>query len=225
MKEKSYVKGYRYNFRIVMDINTSLLQKFWWTSSQIIAVTKYFDANITEQYIEKFQSYRECVVWFWENRITQIIEKKLPRNDVHFIWNIQSKDIKNIIAYCWYIHSVWNKKHLLKIIEHSKIQKKKVKIFLQVQLDQEKNIWFCETEIAAVLSENLENEYIEIIGISGMWRAEFTRTQKIDEFQYLRDIRTRCMPEWKISAGTSRDYDIASEMNIEIIRIWKKLFL
>ena len=208
-----------------MNINTLLIKEFQWTSSQIIAVTKYFDADLTKQYIQKFQSYRESVVWFWENRIAQIIEKKLPRDDVHFIWNIQSKDIKKIIEYCSYIHSVWNKKHLLKIVEHTKNQKKKVKIFLQVQLDQEKDIWFCESEIAEVLSEKLENEYTEIIGISGMWMAEFTRAQKVDEFQYLRDIRTRCMPEWKISAGTSRDYDIASEMNIEIIRIWKKLFL
>lgn len=225
MKEKSYVKGCRYYFRIIMDINKLLIEEFQWTSSQILAVTKYFDADKTQQYIQKFQSYRECIVWFWENRISQIIEKKLPRDDVHFIWNLQSKDIKNIIEYCWHIHSVWNKKHLLKIAKQTNTQKKKVKIFLQVQLDQEKNIWFCESEIAEILAAKLKNEYIEIIGISGMWRAEFTKAQKIDEFQYLRDIRTRCMPEWKISAGTSRDYDIASEMNIEIIRIWKKLFL
>jgi len=222
VKEKSDVESSRYNFRITMNINASLINEFAWKKTQILVVTKYFDVDTTNTYIKEFQKFRQYIIWFWENRIAQIIEKKLPREDLHFIWNIQSKEIKKIVEYCSYIHSVWNKKHYE--YKSNTLQKKKVKIFLQVQLDLDKNIWFQENDIKNLLFEKIEDEYIEIIGISGMWIAEFSREEKIQEFQYLRDIRDKNIPKWKISAGTSRDYKIALEMNIDIIRIWKKLF-
>ena len=224
-KEESNAQSCRYYLRIMMNINKKLVEEFIWKKSQILAVTKYFESDITDSYIEKFQKYRNTIFWFWENRIAQIIEKNIPRNDVHFIWNIQSKEIKKIVEHCSYIHSIWNIKHFLKIFEQASLQKKNTKIFLQVRLDSEKNIWFSEEEIAYLLSKKSENTFLEIIGISGMWAGEFTETEKIAEFQYLIDMRDSYMPDGKISAGTSRDYNIALNMNIDIVRIWKKLFL
>ena len=140
MKEKPYAKGSRYNLRIIMHINHALIKEFVSKKSKILAVTKYFDWDETHEYIKKLYDYKDFIIWFWENRITQIIEKKLLREDVHFIGNIQSREIKNLVSYCWYIHSVWSKKHFLKIVEQAELQERKVKIFLQIQLDDKKII-------------------------------------------------------------------------------------
>ena len=56
-----------------------------------------------------------------------------------------------------------------------------------------------------------------------MWAWTFTKPEKQQEFDLLKKLRDKYLP-WKlISAWTSRDYKIALENNIEVIRIGSKI--
>jgi uncharacterized pyridoxal phosphate-containing UPF0001 family protein len=70
-----------------------------------------------------------------------------------------------------------------------------------------------------------ESENIWIIGFSWIWKAEFTKQEKIAEFQLLKNLRDKYIPNGLVSAWTSRDYEIAIDEWIDIIRVWKALVL
>ncbi len=111
------------------------------------------------------------------------------------------------------------------LIAESQKQKKIIEVFLQLQLDPKKQIGFAEYELINLLqSWSSEWKYCRCIGISWMWSWEYTKQQKVWEFQKLLAMRDTYFPAWNISAGTSKDYQIALEQGIDIIRIWTALY-
>jgi uncharacterized pyridoxal phosphate-containing UPF0001 family protein len=60
---------------------------------------------------------------------------------------------------------------------------------------------------------------LKIIWISGMWSADVHQQQKRDECKKLISLRDTYIPDWLISAGTSRDYEIALEEWIDVVRV------
>lgn len=81
--------------------------------------------------------------------------------------------------------------------------------FIQIKLDTEKNIGISESELPDFLQACKNFKYLEIIGISGMGSGSFEVQEKIAEFQKLITLRDTYIPHGLISAGTSRDYEIA----------------
>lgn len=66
---------------------------------------------------------------------------------------------------------------------------------------------------------------ISLIWFSAIWKWEFSRKEKIQEFELLKNLRDKYIPNWLVSAWTSRDYEIALEQEIDIIRVWKSLVI
>jgi len=56
-----------------------------------------------------------------------------------------------------------------------------------------------------------------------MGSGEVQESKKRKEFQQLLSLRETYIPEGLISAGTSRDYEIALDMGIDIVRIGQKI--
>lgn len=52
-----------------------------------------------------------------------------------------------------------------------------------------------------------------------MGSGEFTTEEKINEFEMMKKLREQHLPHGLISAGTSRDYAIALECGIDIVRV------
>lgn len=223
-EEKLAIENSWYCFRFMVKINTQIFQEFQWTWSKILVVTKYFDPQHTIECIKQCEEFHGLILGFWENRIKQIQEKEIDREKIHFIGNIQSKDISNIVESCSCIHSVASEKHLQKIIDSAAIQNLYVWVYLQLCLDPLKNIWFSSDEIKDILTRHNENKYVTFLWISGMWKWEFSYDEKKQEFEKLIALKNDSFPNGKISAGTSRDYKIALQYKIDIIRMWKKLF-
>ena len=205
-------------------INISLFEEFKRSKSKILAVTKYWDTFETNKIIQEIKkTYPEILFWIWENRIEKIIEKWISRENMNFIWQIQSKKIEKIISFCSTIHSLDNIKYALLIDKLSKEKNIKTKVFLQVKLDKSKDSWIEINDFSNILKEIQKLESIEILWISGMWAWEFTTKEKESEFELLINLRDKYLP-WKlISAWTSRDYEIALKYWIEVIRIWNKI--
>ncbi len=205
-------------------INKSLFEEIRNSKSKVLVVTKYWDSKITDKIVKKLtHKYGDIIYWFWENRIEDLILKNINRENMHFIWNIQSKKIEKIVTFCWTIHSLEKLKHAKLIDEHSKKFQVKTKVFLQINLDPTKPSGLTEIELSTLIKdmENLEN--VEILWISWIWAWIFTQKEKQEEFDFLKRLRDTYLP-WKlISAWTSRDYKFALKNEIEVLRIGRKI--
>jgi PLP dependent protein len=201
-----------------MKINENILEKIrnWW--AKLVFVTKYFDGDFTKEVIENFKD-DEVFFWIGENRIEAIKEKNIP-----FIGNIQSRKIHDIVKYCDYIHSFSEKKYFPLFDKFAEEENKKMKIFLQIHLDNIKKNGILKSEVDYYIAEAKKYKNIEIIGISGIGKYEFSREEKLEEIALLKNIQEN-YPQLKISFWTSADWEIALEYRIEVLRIGKSLFL
>jgi len=207
-----------------MKLNKKIISQFKNSDSKLLAVTKYWDLDEIKEFFSQFEEEDyEVLIGMWENRVNSLKEKKLDREQTHFIWNIQTKEIKHIVSFCETIHSVDNVKQIKKINEICEKQGTWVKIFIQIKLDENKEWWIEISEIPKFMELIDESENIGLVWFSGIWISEFTKQEKINEFQILKDLRDKYIPNGVVSAGTSRDYEIALEEKIDIIRIWKSL--
>jgi len=189
------------------------------TNKQILVVTKYWEREKTLKILQECEKkFPEIFFWVWENRIEHLREKNLPREKTHFIGNIQSQKIPDIVKYCSVIHSLWSLKHARKIEN----QWFSVLACIQIRLDDNKNIGIRESALWEFLEACKDFKHLKIIWVSGMWTWDFSEDIKREEFQKLIFLRDTYLPTWMISAGTSRDYTIALQEWIDIVRIWDK---
>lgn len=209
-----------------MHLNEKVLDQIKWSDSKILAVTKYHTADQTHEIIDElWEKYPDILEWFGENRVEQLKEKDIPREYCHFIWNIQTKQIKTITEYCSVIHSVDNIKHIKKLEEICAKQWNWIEIYLQVNLDSSKPGWVSTGEIPALLEFIWDLENVSLIWFSWIGKLDCSIEEKKEEFQILLDLRNKYLQNGFVSAGTSSDYEIALEMWVDIVRVWKALIV
>ncbi len=209
-----------------MKLNKKLLSEFMASESKLLAVTKYWNTQETIELLEQFSDEeKNILIWLWENRISSLKEKNLEREWTHFIWNIQTKEIKHILAYCSTIHSLDNLKQVRKIDEICSKQSNWIKVFIQMHIDEHKNWGIHQSKIPEFIAAIDETENISLVGFSAIWKSECNDEERREEFRFLKKIRNQYLPNGLISAGTSRDYKIAIEEGIEIIRVGKSLVI
>lgn len=208
-----------------MKINTQILEKIKESDSRILVVTKYLNKEDTLETINFMEeNYIEILEWFWENRIEGLYEKELDREITHFIWNIQTKQIKDIVKLASIIHSVDDVKQILKMEEICSKADLWVQIFLQINVDETKPGWIKQEKVPEFLKLIWEMENVSLIWFSAIWKSEFTREEKEAEFDLLISLRNKYLQNWFVSAGTSLDYEIALEKWIDIVRIGSALY-
>jgi len=208
-----------------MKLNKELLEEFRLSDSKILAVTKYLEKDDTLDVVSKLEEeYLDILEWIWENRIDALKEKDLDREKVHFIWNIQSKQIKDIIKYSSVVHSIDDIKHLRKFEDICSKQWNWIQVFLQINVDETKPGWINEKEIPKFLEIIWEMENVSLIWFSAIWKSKFTKEEKEAEFDLLIELRNKYLQNWFVSAWTSRDYEIALEKWVDIVRVGTKLY-
>lgn len=208
-----------------MKINTQILEKIRSSDSKILVVTKYLNKEDTLETINFMEeNYIEILEWFWENRIEGLYEKQLDREITHFIWNIQTKQIKDIVKMASIIHSVDDVKQILRMEEICSKADLWVQIFLQINVDSTKPGGIKPEKIPEFLKLIWEMENVSLIWFSAIWKSEFTREEKEAEFDLLISLRNKYLQNWFVSAGTSLDYEIALEKWIDIVRIGSALY-
>ena len=209
-----------------MKLNKILLDQFKNTDSKILAVTKYFDKDTTANILNELENeYADIFVWVWENRLQVLREKNIDREKAHFIWNLQTKELKHVIDFASTIHSLDSLKKAKKLNELCELKNTWVKVFIQINLDESKPWGIKPIEFGNFLIALDDFENLWVMWISWMWKNEFTLEEKEKEFDLLLELRNKYIQKWLISAGTSVDYEIAIKKRIDIIRVWNKLFL
>ena len=191
------------------------------SSITLIAVSK-------KQSIEKIDNLIKCnQLEFGENHLQEIIDK-WPLNSenrkkvkLHFVGTIQSNKIDLIIEECDAIHSVDREKILKKIAHKLHQSKKKVELFVQVNVGE-------ESQKAGVLPRNID-EFIKLcsedygLSISGlMCMPPFNRNPE-EFFVQTRKIADRHNLS-NLSMGMSNDYETAIKCGSTHIRLGTALF-
>jgi len=208
-----------------MQLNTKLLEEFKKWDSKILAVTKYLELADTLDVVNTLENeYIEILEWIWENRIEVIKEKNIEREKVHFIWNIQSKQIKDIIKHCSTVHSVDDIKHLKKFEDIAWKQWNWIQVFLQINVDENKPGGINKEKIPEFLELIWEMENVSLVWFSAIWKSDCSIEEKEAEFDLLISLRNKYLQNWFVSAWTSRDYKIALDKWVDIIRVGTKLY-
>jgi len=219
-----YNKNIKHKHYKDMKLNKRLLADFTNSESKLLAVTKYWNIEETNNIISQFtQEQSEILIWLWENRVSSLKEKNLEREATHFIWNIQTKEIKFITEYCSTIHSLDNIKQVRKIDNICEKQGNWIKVFIQVNVDSEKQWGIKEKDIEQFIAAIDETTNVSLIGFSIIWKADCSEQERREEFQFIKNIRNKYLQKWIVSAGTSRDYKIAIEEGIDVVRVGKSL--
>ena len=207
-----------------MNLNHKVFEEIKRAGSKILVVTKYWDKESTQDILNQCETkYSDIFYGIGENRIEHIKEKNINPKKVHFIGNIQSNKIPDIIKYCSTIHSLEKLKHAQIINEKLEALNQKIDVFLQVQLDTSKPLGISPNDFEYFTKEIKKLKNINIRGLSGMGKGECSETEKIAEFKLLFRLRDTYLPKKSISAGTSRDYQIGLKQGNLICRIGQNI--
>ena len=118
-------------------VNEIIDRKQLKTKPQIIVVTKTFPLSTITPLIKSGHMH------FGENKIQEAENKWLSAKDqysnlkLHMIGKLQSNKAKKAVKIFDYIHSLDNAKLASKIFQYEKELNKKIKLFIQVNLDEE----------------------------------------------------------------------------------------
>tara|TARA_B100000886_G_scaffold3830_1_gene2375 strand:- start:966 stop:1601 length:636 start_codon:yes stop_codon:yes gene_type:complete len=166
---------------------------------------------------------------FGENFLQELKEKKdLLPDDIrwHFLGNIQSNKIKDIVMCSDLIHSIGRNKILDKILKLE--SNKNIKILLQLKLGEEKTkSGFNEQEIYQIVSRNKSTNII-IKGLMVIAEGGIKKEKLKLQFSQAKNVfeKMKSMNEDVdyLSMGMSNDYELALSCGSNMIRIGTSIF-
>ena len=190
---------------------------------KLIAVSKGQDVEKIKLLYDK--GHRD----FGENFLQELKEKKgiLP-DDInwHFLGNIQSNKIKDIVACSNLIHSIGRMKILDKILNFE--PKNNIEILLQLKLGKEDTkAGFSETEIYEIMEsrrfKNIVLKGLMVIG-EGKIKKEKLKKQFLQANDVFKKMQLANKDVEYLSMGMSSDYALALATGSNMIRIGTSIF-
>lgn len=181
------------------------------------------------------QAFEAGARTFGENRPEQIMEKQplFPEASWHFIGNIQSRRIKDIVAHASLIHSVYEPRHLMRIenvaAERDKIQD----ILIEVNVSGEESKGGVPPEgVLDLLRATEELAHVRVRGLMTMApQGDLVIAQ--ETFKDLRTLAESLRKAWQspqagllseLSMGMSEDWRQAIAEGATIVRIGRAIF-
>jgi len=166
---------------------------------------------------------------FGENFLQELKQKKdiLPKDITwHFLGNIQSNKVKDIVAYSDLVHSVSRLKVLDKISQLD--AKKNIEILLQLKLGEEQTkSGFSEIEIYEIMERN-QFKNIVIKGLMVIGEGKINEKRLKDQFLQASNVFNKMKTIKKdveyLSMGMSNDYELALAHGSNMIRIGTSIF-
>ena len=166
---------------------------------------------------------------FGENFLQELKQKKdiLPKDITwHFLGNIQSNKVKDIVACSDLVHSVSRLKVLDKISQLD--TKKSIEILLQLKLGKEQTkSGFSETEIYEIMERNqFKNIVIKGLMVIGEGKIEEKRLKEqfLQASNVFNKMKTMKKDVEYLSMGMSNDYELALAYGSNMVRIGTSIF-
>ena len=190
------------------------------SSPKIIAVSKTFKIDKILPLIEHGH------IDFGENKVQEAIEKwteikkKNSAIKIHMIGKLQTNKVKYAVKLFDYIHSVDSKKLAKKIADEQNKIKKKIKIFLQVNIGD-------EDQKSGINKNNVEYlvSYCKEIGLN-LIGLMCIPPINIDPENYFKEMNTlnKSLGFSELSMGMSSDFLQATKHSSTYVRIGSSIF-
>ena len=202
--------------KIELSLDTLKIDKV----PKIIAVSKTFEMDKISPLIEHGHSD------FGENKVQEAIEKwsdvKSNNNDIklHLIGGLQTNKVKLAVKLFDYIHSVDTEKLAKKISDEQKKQKKRVKIFIQVNIGNEQQKFGVNKSSVSELYSYCESLNLDVVGLMCIPPLEKSSDIFFEEMRNLNDNLNLD----ELSMGMSADYLDAIKNSATYVRIGSNIF-
>lgn len=207
--------------------NLNLIQKVLKEKSKekkipnIIAVSKTFPISEIQPLLE--YGHKD----FGENKIQEAIEKwssiknKFENIKLHMVGKLQTNKVKFLIPLFDYFHSLDNIKLAKKIAEEEAKKKKKIKIFIQVNIGN-------ENQKSGIDADQLNEFYLTCtkelnLNIIGLMCLPPNNENTLFYFSEIRNL-TEKLGLRELSLGMSNDYIDAIDYGSTYVRIGSKIF-
>jgi len=201
---------------IDFNLNNSKINKV----PKIIAVSKTFSIDSIAPLIEYGHTD------FGENKVQEAIDKwssmKLDNQNInlHLIGGLQTNKVKFAVKLFNYIHSVDSERLAKKIFEEQKKQNKKVKIFIQVNIRDEKQKSGVNKLLLPSLYSYCKSLNLDVIGLMCIPPLDGF---SIDYFKEM-NILNKNLGLNELSMGMSADYIDAVKNSATYLRIGSSIF-
>ena len=202
--------------KIELSLDTLKIDKV----PKIIAVSKTFEIDKILPLIEHGH------LDFGENKVQEAIEKwsdiKLNNNDIklHLIGGLQTNKVKLAVKLFDYIHSVDTEKLAKKIYDEQKKQKKKVKVFIQVNIGNEEKKFGVNKSSVSDLYSYCKSLDLDVVGLMCIPPLEKSSDIFFKEMKSLNENLNLV----ELSMGMSADYLDAIKNSATYIRIGSNIF-
>ena len=187
---------------------------------KIIAVSKTFGMDKISPLIEYGHSD------FGENKVQEAVEKwssiKSNKNNIklHLIGGLQTNKVKLAVKLFDYIHSVDSEKLAKKISVEQQKQNKNVKVFIQVNIGDEKQKFGVDKSSVSQLYLNCKELNLDVVGL--MCIPPIDKPSNI--FFKEMNVLNNSFNLKELSMGMSSDYLDALKNSATYIRIGSKIF-
>ena len=202
------------------DIDLNLVNLKINKSPNIIAVSKTFGLEKIMPLIEYGHTD------FGENKVQEAYEKwsgvkeKFSDLKLHMIGKLQTNKVKLAVKIFDYIHSVDNAKLAKKISEEQSKQKRKLKIFIQVNIGDELQKSGANKNDLLELFNFCKSIDLDIIGLMCIPPINQDTTNYFSEMKNL----NKSLNLHELSMGMSSDYLKASQNHATYLRIGSSIF-
>ena len=190
-------------------------------NANIIPVSKTFPMSAILPLIENKQ------IHFGENKVQEAVEKwtKIKQNfqniKLHMIGKLQTNKVKFVIPLFDYIHSLDNLKLAKKISEEEQKLKKKLKIFIQVNIgNEEQKSGIRAQELSEFYKTCTYDFNLDIVGLMCLPPNESESKKYFLEMKNL----AKNLNIQELSMGMSNDYLDAANNGATFLRIGTKIF-
>ena len=188
--------------------------------TKIIAVSKTFKIDKILPLIEYGHND------FGENKVQEAVEKwteikkKNPKIKLHMIGKLQTNKVKFAVKLFDYIHSVDNEKLAKKISDESNKIRKNIKIFIQVNIGEEKQKSGIDKNHLNKLIDFCKNLNLDLAGLMCIPPMELNSSKFFKDMKILTNNYT-----FKdLSMGMSSDYLEAAKNSATYLRIGSGIF-
>jgi len=202
------------------EINQNLSNSENNNMPKIIAVSKTFGMDKISPLIEYGHSD------FGENKVQEAVEKwssiKSNKNNIklHLIGGLQTNKVKLAVKLFDYIHSVDSEKLAKKISVEQQKQNKNVKVFIQVNIGDEKQKFGVDKSSVSQLYLNCKELNLDVVGL--MCIPPIDKPSNI--FFKEMNVLNNSFNLKELSMGMSSDYLDALKNSATYIRIGSKIF-
>ena len=202
--------------KIELSLDTLKIDKV----PKIIAVSKTFEMDKISPLIEHGH------LDFGENKVQEAIDKwsdvKSNNNDIklHLIGGLQTNKVKLAVKLFDYIHSVDTEKLAKKISDEQQKQKKRVKIFIQVNIGNEQQKFGVNKSSVSELYSYCKSLNLDVVGLMCIPPLEKSSDIFFEEMRNLNDNLNLD----ELSMGMSADYLDAIKNSATYVRIGSNIF-